>query len=190
MRIYIYHVDDNLDISTDHLSSEAIDRLSRYKSGEARLRSLCAYNLVYEVFPEGELCFTDKGKPYISGISEDLSISHSEDIVVIAVSASAVGVDIEKIRHVDYSNIIKYAMTDREKANITSPIDFYRYWTVKEAYAKATGRGLKGFPIDIEVEEDFVMGTPYSSMIIDDNYVLSVVSQEIDEVEIIRAKLP
>ena len=189
MRIYLYKVDDSANTSTDHLSSEARERLSRYKSGEAYMRSLCAYNLVYSVYPDRELCFTDKGKPYIEGIDADLSISHSEDMVVIAIAPSPVGVDVEQIRDVDYSNIIRFAMTEREKGCIVTPVDFYRYWTVKEAYAKATGRGLKGFPIDIEVYDDCVMDMPYHSMIIDDTYVLSVVSHDLSEIEVIRAKL-
>ncbi len=88
--------------------------------------------------------YTSKGKPFISGASE-FNISHSQNIVVCAVSNSEIGIDVEKIRDVNINNFKIYFSTD-EYTDIenSSAINksFFKYWTKKESFAKAIGEGL------------------------------------------------
>ncbi len=85
---------------------------------------------------------TKEGKPFVKGFSVHLSISHTENICVIVVSKNPVGIDIEKIRKVDWMKISSRYF-NKEEANYLmdecSPRTFYRLWTEKEAYAKMLG---------------------------------------------------
>ena len=187
MIVYIYDTNAVNSADDTDLPQAARQRLSTYKSGEAYKRSVCAYRLVGQLFPQGELRFTDKGKPYIEGTDRHIGVSHSGDYVAVCVSDSPCGIDIEKIRDEGYRNLMLRAMTESELSKIHTSADFFRYWTAKEAYAKYTGRGLKGFPIDIEVDDDYVCSVPYMSMIIDDEYMLTVVGEDASEVTVCRA---
>jgi 4'-phosphopantetheinyl transferase len=89
---------------------------------------------------------TQEGKPLIRGWRE-FNISHSEDIVVLALTQSgAVGIDIEKIRTVNVEDFSQYVP---EVANLQENQDvdrinniFFDCWTQKEAVLKGSGRGL------------------------------------------------
>lgn len=84
-------------------------------------------------------------RPYLlPGI--DFNISHSGDFVLCVISDSErVGIDVEKIRHVDVAEF-KDCFSACEYQAITqasSPVsEFFLYWTLKEAAIKADGRGL------------------------------------------------
>ncbi|MFH4354382.1 MAG: 4'-phosphopantetheinyl transferase superfamily protein [Neisseriaceae bacterium] len=89
------------------------------------------------------------GKPYLPG-GCFFSLSHTRDLVAVALSAQEVGVDVEGVTHVrfsfeDFVTIwspaeIKYLrrlpLTVRDTAFLLSA------WTRKEAVVKALGRGL------------------------------------------------
>ncbi|MDO5418426.1 MAG: 4'-phosphopantetheinyl transferase superfamily protein, partial [Lachnospiraceae bacterium] len=94
---------------------------------------------------EAELAKDEKGKPYLLHHPEiHFNISHGGDMAVCAVGSQALGADVEKIRPARRS-IIKKMLTDREKKHLEScreeEIDreFFRFWTLKESYAKALG---------------------------------------------------
>ena len=84
----------------------------------------------------------------------DFSVSHSADLALIAIAAGRrVGVDVEQ--HDAKVRILKLAarfFSPREAAQLASLSEydqlagFYRGWTCKEAYLKATGLGLS-FPL-------------------------------------------
>lgn len=87
--------------------------------------------------------YEKSGKPYILDSSYGISISHSKDIALVAINEDAVGADIEVIRPFN-EKLIKTYFTPDEIAFIDSPEKFFTIWTVKEAYLKLTGIGLKG----------------------------------------------
>lgn len=89
------------------------------------------------------------GKPYLAG-EEKLyfNLSHSENRVMCAVAEMEVGCDVEKVTEVDY-RLAEYVMTVSEleqiyKAEKKSEQEniFFRFWTLKESYMKATGLGI------------------------------------------------
>ena len=100
---------------------------------------------------EGEINIAEHGKPEMNHIC--FNLSHSQDLVVCAVSTKPVGVDIEKIACAP-EKIAKRFFTPREVEYINSEEDFYRLWTMKESYIKMTGEGmhlpLEQFEIRIE----------------------------------------
>lgn len=112
--------------------------------------ALLQYALKMENAREPSVNITPNGKPYLVG-EDDLyfNLSHSEDMVMCAISEKEVGCDVEKKAELDYS-VAKYVMTEYEldriygQKNYTEQQEmFYRLWTLKESYMKATGLGIQ-----------------------------------------------
>lgn len=130
-------------------------KVSRLKQNKDKRLSLGAGILLYYAslkygFSLSEITYGENGKPYIPGSDVNFSISHSENIAVLAVATFEVGCDIERILSPDLK-IAKRFFTNEEYYDIISSdeknVDFYRFWTLKESYLKATGSGLKT-PLD------------------------------------------
>lgn len=93
------------------------------------------------------------GKPELApGVTDQpvrFNLSHTGDLAVCAVTlAHEIGVDIEHLeRPVNLSIADRFfshqeaEAISRADASLKQPL-FFRFWTLKEAYAKATGRGL------------------------------------------------
>ncbi|MEO7192455.1 MAG: 4'-phosphopantetheinyl transferase superfamily protein [Vicinamibacterales bacterium] len=103
---------------------------------------------------------TERGRPEIatprSGVS--FNIAHSVGLVVCALSCDgAVGVDVEsRRRSVRDAGIVKRYCSPAEAADINARgasgwhDQFLKYWTLKEAYLKATGLGLSVHLADLD----------------------------------------
>ena len=86
-----------------------------------RLRSMCAGLLLrHALISEGcevngvlDVKYTDKGKPYIEN-GKKFSISHSGNIVIVAVSDFEVGVDAEICQNKVYSHIASKVLSPNE----------------------------------------------------------------------------
>ena len=97
-------------------------------------------------------CGDPHGRPRLPGTRLEASISHSGDIVAVALAeAGPVGVDIERLSAADYSDLASTVCTTVEQRNLYTVADFYSYWTRKEAVLKATGEGLARRMTSIEV---------------------------------------
>lgn len=95
------------------------------------------------------ICLNRYGKPYLKGQPWFFNLSHSDEKLVIAVSNVEIGVDIEICRerknladltqHCFAPEEITYwrGLPDAQKTRA-----FYQFWTAKEAFVKATGRGM------------------------------------------------
>ncbi len=95
-------------------------------------------------------CGRPHGKPAIPGTGLHLSLSHSEDAVVLAATTRApIGVDVERMEARDTTGLASVALHASERC--LSPRDFYRYWCRKEAVLKATGAGLRVPPAEVVV---------------------------------------
>lgn len=98
------------------------------------------------------LVYGEHGKPALQGGSAGLSfnLSHSDDWGLCALAGGRIlGVDLEPVRPLDdmealanrfYS--VREAAALRALPEEERPPVFFRAWTCKEAYVKATGRGL------------------------------------------------
>ena len=90
----------------------------------------------------------DRGKPFIENMPLHFSISHSGDWVVCAVSSAEVGCDIEEIQSSKMQLARRffcpeeYAHLLAQKSEAERRTLFYRYWTLKESFIKATGLGM------------------------------------------------
>ena len=91
-------------------------------------------------------CGTPHGKPSVVGGGPQISVSHSGDVVLVAVTQAApVGVDVEVINgdRMDYAAVLPSVCGPGESAFVTDLADFLTCWTRKEAVLKATGHGLR-----------------------------------------------
>lgn len=106
------------------------------------------------VLPE-EVCFTysGDGKPLINSKSLFFNLSHSGELVFIAVSETYdVGVDVEHLRPIPEALSIAgnwFSEMERQWIFNASCKDraFLRCWVIREAFVKAVGCGLK-LPLD------------------------------------------
>ena len=90
------------------------------------------------------------GKPFIAGLDRfHFNLSHSGGMAMIAISPVSLGVDIERIDakvDIDDVAISVFSQSERQYLDaIPHPQRrdaFFRLWTRKEAYLKATGNGF------------------------------------------------
>lgn len=130
-----------------------VDRYRRWQDRQATLlgKVLLLKSLMNIFGADGVAKFqalevAGNGKPFIPGEVE-FNISHSDGMVVVAMARSGVvGIDIEKIRHVD---VAEFSGHLPELAHISGDYDddlasalFFDCWTRKEAVLKAAGSGL------------------------------------------------
>ena len=108
-------------------------------SKEALEKSLAKHHITHY-----ELVYNEYGKPYLKDNAVYFNISHTKNIIVVAVSDKEVGVDIQ---YKCYRPRVKDKyFTKEEKAYIDNSLDkedaFTAIWVKKEAYLKMIGQGL------------------------------------------------
>jgi len=131
------------------LSNDEVLRADRYKSevsyrqyvqSRAVLRSVLS-KLVSLPAREVPLQISSTGKPYLAESRIEFSLSHSEDIGVLAIAVDTpVVVDLEKIR--DLPEALSISEQHFAPGEMESDEAFFRCWTRKEAYLKGLGEGL------------------------------------------------
>ena len=95
-------------------------------------------------------CGRPHGKPRITGSNLHVSLSHSGDMVALAVTRAApVGIDVEEKIVRDLSGLIRTVVSPREV--VDRPEQLYSYWCRKEAVVKATGAGMRVPLIEVVV---------------------------------------
>ena len=159
------------------LSSDERSRAERFVFDEHRNRFIAGRGLLrhllsrYAGLEPGRLEFSygPWGKPALAsgGVEETLcfNVSHSHDVALYAVARNrAVGIDIERIHpERDVEALATSVFLPGECALIRSlpPAQkveaFFKGWTIKEAYVKATGRGLAAME---QVEVTLSPGAP------------------------------
>lgn len=90
-------------------------------------------------------CGGTHGKPAVLGTDLELSVSHSGDVVMVAVtSGAACGVDVERLDgRRDSAALGRLVLAESERGTARTEREFLRAWTRKEAITKATGDGLR-----------------------------------------------
>ena len=97
-------------------------------------------------------CGAQHGRPRLPGSGLQASVSHSGDIVAVAITAAGpVGVDVEAVRRIDVAAVTESVCTPDERSYVRAATDFYTFWTRKEAVLKATGEGLHRPMTDLHV---------------------------------------
>lgn len=139
---------------------------------------------------EIQFSYSDRGKPYLQNFQDIyFNLAHSQDLAVYSVcSDREVGIDLEFIDHkCDVESIAKRYFLPSEQKIISSFSDrdehdkylaFYRAWTLKEAYGKATGQGIANILDRVDVAP--LLESPAGEVLQIENWVLKLLSTELE----------
>ena len=133
------------------------DRSRLMHRDDARLRFTAGRWLVRRVLArrlgcteaEVVLAIAEHGRPALAGGGIDFNLSHAGSLVVLALSASRVGIDVEATKRAnDWRAIARRFFSTVEVAAIEAYPEaerrgaFFRVWVRKEAFVKALGAGI------------------------------------------------
>jgi 4'-phosphopantetheinyl transferase len=133
----------------------------RFVAGRSWLRTILSG---YLAVPADQLQFvySPRGKPTLVAGEIQFNVSHSQGLALYAVRYDRpIGVDLECVRPIEVMSLARRFFSPREAAILqTLPpeeqlVAFFRAWTQKEAYLKATGEGLAGLQhVEISLADD------------------------------------
>ncbi len=165
--------------------------VNRYRSAMGEILARYAIKLDTGI-NAGELAveYGPNGKPFLKSHPEiHYNISHSGEYVVCAVAKVNLGIDVERIRDVNFRVAERY-FSKAELADLMT-LDgderrdyFFTLWTIKESYLKALGRGLTKSLSSFTVRkdkgnfllagEDLAAGYSVFSYCLPGNYMISL----------------
>ncbi len=99
-----------------------------------------------------DVAYLPGGRPYVRGLDQiDISLSHTDETMVVGVTRRGrIGVDVERAdRRLAHTGSEAQACTPFEKRHLDRGTEsarndtMVRLWTLKEAYSKALGQGLR-----------------------------------------------
>ena len=133
----------------------ALGGSSGHEAGRALLAEMYRQ---YTREPMPQILTTDRGKPYFAGLGVHFSISHTPRRAFCVLSDRPVGIDAEETdRNIDLrlaDKILSPAEKTRWQAAPDKRAALLRLWVLKEAYAKATGRGLGSYLYETDFDPD------------------------------------
>lgn len=93
---------------------------------------------------------TSRGKPYFADSPWHFSISHTRDRAFCALSKRNIAIDAEELDREVNLRLAEKILSPGEKLQFDAAPDKRRalltFWVLKEAAAKLTGEGLRGYP--------------------------------------------
>lgn len=173
-RINLNQPESQLQSFRETLSSDEIARAERFYFPEHRQRFVAGRGSLRAILgqyldidpKQVEFEYQPRGKPLLAAKFANqgllFNLSHSQDLALLGVSYQhQIGVDLEYIRTMsDVEGLAKRFFSPREYdylrlfSSEEQQQIFFRYWTCKEAYLKATGDGL------VQLEEIEIDLTP------------------------------
>lgn len=140
--------------------------VAHYQAKKAISETLC-------IPPESvHFSYNEHGKPYIN---ENIyfSITHTGQYVFIAIDRTEIAIDAEIVRPVKQALLNRIA-TDDDLISFDHSdfnLEFFRLWTLKEAYFKYKGTGITSFKTisKTEIMSNFIVKVQQT-----ENYVLTI----------------
>jgi 4'-phosphopantetheinyl transferase len=187
-----------LDFLHENLCKDEIEKLLRFHQQKDRQRFITSHGVLrfllgkyLKLSPDKIQFVTDQNKKPLLNANDDLhfNIAHSGDWILIAISDSAIGIDLEKIdKDFSYYEILSLNFSKEEIEFINNSDqpknNFYLLWTRKEALMKATAKGIDDKLIFISTLDglheidDQIIGSKnawnINSFQINENYVGSI----------------
>jgi 4'-phosphopantetheinyl transferase len=155
------------------LSPEEVSRAARLATPALRRRYRLAHSLLHTLLREYtqswphryEIVYQQAGKPILvvpdAQPPVEFNMSHTGEVVVVALARVAVGVDIEVVRPLDELDALIAATCTAQEQALFAALDpsarlraFYRLWTRKEAWIKLLGVGMAHDVATVDVRSD------------------------------------
>ena len=126
---------------------ESLNGRTGHEAGRGLLGRLYAQHFGGEM---PEILVEERGKPYFATGTVHFSITHTKSHVFCVLSDQPVGVDAEELDRSVNPNLAKKILSAGELAQYEAAADknkaLLTFWVLKEAAAKMTGDGLRGYP--------------------------------------------
>lgn len=138
------------------LSPAELARAIRFRFEQDRRRAIVSRGTLRELLAhatgraarEVDIVEEERGKPALRTGEIEFNVSHSHQLIAIALAGGAVGIDIERIRPMgaEAMGIARAHFSPAEIERLEAAPDgddaFFAIWTAKEAVVKAAGGGL------------------------------------------------
>lgn len=140
---------------TVKLASCELSGRSGHEAGRSLLEELYRSETGEDLPP---IHVAERGKPYFEGSDWRFSISHTKRHVFCALSKAPVGIDAEELDRDINLRLADKILSPSEKLQFDAAEDqrmaLLTFWVLKEAHAKYTGEGLRGYPNKTEFTLD------------------------------------
>lgn len=124
-----------------------LNGLSGHEAGRLLLRNLWQTHMGGEM---PEIALAQRGKPYFVDSPWHFSISHTKKRVFCVLSEENIGIDAEEADRNINLRLADKILSPAEKQQFDAAADkriaLLKFWVLKEAAAKLSGEGLKGYP--------------------------------------------
>ena len=121
--------------------------LTGHETGRLLLKQLWQEHMGGEL---PQIAITGRGKPYFVDSPWHFSISHTKRRAFCALSERNIGIDAEEADRDINLRLAEKILSPSEKAQFDAAQDkriaLLKFWVLKEAAAKLSGEGLKGYP--------------------------------------------
>ena len=187
----------NIDLARKHrsfllknINEEQKQTASSFKQEVDQDRSIIS-SYLKNVLSEETLSKNNNGKPFFAD-GPYFNISHSGHYIVMAVSTSEIGVDIEENRNRDMSSLTRI-FNEAEAKVIKEHQDFYYLWCAKESLIKCMGSTIstvKEIPsLPLNGLKTFKGKDYQSRAFIFDNHIISITREGKEEYEVKTIKV-
>lgn len=189
----IYKItEENFDENLGYLPKARQEHVLKFKDRNRQKQSLVATLLLEECLKElgaldlyNNVIEDENGQWIIKDSDIHFSISHCNEIVLVAAARFPIGCDIELVKDAKM-DVAKRFFSENEVKQIETSVRpelvFYAYWTIKESYLKLTGKGLLGSIEDVEVDDSLTMIKNHPELNVEsvflNDYVMSVVYEK------------
>ena len=137
------------------IPASSVEKVLKFKKAINLQHSLLGILMITKLVKEkfslepNEITFniSEKGKPYIPGLNFHFNISHSGQWVVVSISSTETGIDVEQIKKPNLKLATRYFSEEEKQWLFSKTLKgqekyFYTLWTLKESYLKLLGKGL------------------------------------------------
>ena len=180
----------NYEALLSKISPERRERISQMKFPRKKTISLVTELLVRSEISKAlgidrgaiEFSYNEYGKPFLPGGGFFFSVSHSGEYIAFAGDTKhPVGVDIQTVGKADFRVAERFFTKEEYSAICSSSAperEFYKIWSLKEAYVKMLGTGMATPFTSFSVLSDDVKSMSFFKDCGD--YVLAVCGKDID----------
>ena len=155
------------------LASAPLSGRGGHEAGRALLAELYRREIGGEL---PEIRVADRGKPYFVDSPWYFSISHTHRRVFCVLSRRNIGIDAEELDREINLRLAEKILSPGERTQLEAAPDprksLRTFWVLKEAAAKLSGEGLRGYPNDTNFRLDDSRVTEY------DGCLLAVMTEE------------